>query len=176
MPVYHSHFNDKVDNFPLIAKFPLLPIKTKFKGPAGQAKSDERDIIDEALFYFRANVLFQSFEVKNPADLLLIECTLLIQMIIKKLKPYSTRTDAKKQVQKIMHDNSKLPSDNSHPLHSLCSKPDKSSDAEKLRNYLTQLRKEILTRTLDLLYSDDGTQNKWWFQFHKMKFMGMELK
>lgn len=36
----------------------------------------EMDIVDEALFYFRANVLFRSFEVKNDADRILVYVTL----------------------------------------------------------------------------------------------------
>lgn len=32
--------------------------------------------MDEALFYFRANVLFRSFEVKNDADRVLVYVTL----------------------------------------------------------------------------------------------------
>jgi actin related protein 2/3 complex subunit 3 len=175
MPSYHSHFGDDADKFPIISKVPLLPLKTKFKGPAASAKADEKDIIDEAIFYFRANVLFQSYEVNNPADVGLVQCTLYIQQIIAMLKKYDSKSAAEKQIGKILHDNATLPSDKSHPLRNLCPKAKDSKSAEKLRNYLTQMRKETLTRMLDILYAEDGAPNKWWFQFHKMKFMGMAL-
>eukprot|EP00941_MAST-03F_sp_MAST-3F-sp1_P006289 g6289.t1 len=173
---YHSHFSADCEKFPSISKVPLLPFKTKFKGPAGSAAPDARDIIDEAIFYFRANVLFQSFEIKSHADCLLIISTLLIQKIIKTLKKFDSKKAADKEIQKFLHDNATLPSDRSHPLKNLCPKAESSKDAEKLRNYLTQLRKELLTRMLEILYNDAGEPNKWWFQFHKMKFMGMEIK
>ena len=63
----------------------LLPLRTQFKGPAPKtsechiakkvglvtlyhtyiyATDDDNDIIDEALYYFKANVFFKSYEVK----------------------------------------------------------------------------------------------------------------
>lgn len=39
------------------------------------------DIVDEAVDYFRANVLFRSFEVKGPADRVLVYLTLFIQQV-----------------------------------------------------------------------------------------------
>lgn len=59
----------------------LLPLKTQFKGPAPRSSKKvlvfvsvmtlypfylaaDQDIIDEALYYFKANVFFKSYEVK----------------------------------------------------------------------------------------------------------------
>jgi len=41
----------------------------------------EDDICDEALNYFRANVLFSQFEVKGPSDRTLIYLTLFIHFV-----------------------------------------------------------------------------------------------
>lgn len=41
----------------------LLPIKTQFRGPAPTNPKD-MDIIDEALYYFKANVFFRFYEIK----------------------------------------------------------------------------------------------------------------
>ncbi len=46
------------------------------RGPA--ASTSDTDVIDEALAFFRANVLFRSFEVKGASDKLLVYLTLYI--------------------------------------------------------------------------------------------------
>ena len=64
--------------------------QTTVRGPAiqlppledGEAKADEhQDIVDEAIAYFRANVLFKSFEVKGSADRVLAYLTLFIHLV-----------------------------------------------------------------------------------------------
>jgi len=42
----------------------LLPIKTTFRGPAPPFNNKEQDIIDEALYFFKANVFFRTYEIK----------------------------------------------------------------------------------------------------------------
>lgn len=43
----------------------VLPIKTKYRGPAPLISDDDiTDIIDEALYYFKANVFFRTYEIK----------------------------------------------------------------------------------------------------------------
>ncbi len=41
----------------------ILPIRTQIRGPAARDTS-EMDIIDEALYYFKANVFFRTYEIK----------------------------------------------------------------------------------------------------------------
>ena len=43
--------------------------------------TDEADIVDEAIDYFRANVLFRSFEMEGAADRVLAYLTLYIQQV-----------------------------------------------------------------------------------------------
>ena len=43
--------------------------------------TDEADIVDEAIDYFRANVLFRSFEMQGAADRVLAYLTLYIQQV-----------------------------------------------------------------------------------------------
>jgi len=71
----------------------ILPIKTRIRGPAQSVRSilqlylqanthitirttsadpEQADIVDETLDLFRANSLFRNFEIKGPADRLLI--------------------------------------------------------------------------------------------------------
>jgi actin related protein 2/3 complex subunit 3 len=43
----------------------LLPLKTSFRGPAPSLHmGEEMDIVDEALYYFKANVFFRTYEIK----------------------------------------------------------------------------------------------------------------
>ena len=41
------------------------------------------DVVDEAISFFRANVLFRNFEVKGPTDKLLLYLTLYISACLK---------------------------------------------------------------------------------------------
>ncbi len=43
----------------------LLPLKTKYRGPAPNLSDEETmDIVDEAIYYFKANVFFRTYEIK----------------------------------------------------------------------------------------------------------------
>ncbi len=48
-------------------------------GPAPKANFDGDDVIDEAIQQFRANILFKNFEVRGPADKVIIYLTVFIQ-------------------------------------------------------------------------------------------------
>lgn len=41
----------------------ILPLRTQARGPAPSANI-ENDIIDESLYYFKANVFFRTYEIK----------------------------------------------------------------------------------------------------------------
>lgn len=71
----------------------MLPLRTSCRGPAPTI-NDCEDIIDEALYFFKANVLFRSFEVKGPADRLLVYLTLYITQCLRKLESSTNKADA----------------------------------------------------------------------------------
>ena len=48
MPSYHSSFNDK-ESVKVCCAMSVLPLKTKFRGPAPRGVEGEDDVIDEAL-------------------------------------------------------------------------------------------------------------------------------
>tara|TARA_B110001450_G_C17462823_1_gene416923 strand:- start:362 stop:628 length:267 start_codon:yes stop_codon:yes gene_type:complete len=79
---FHSKYNDD-KSIPTLCGVAFAPIKTKFAGP-GQVlpESEEEDIIDEAIGYFRVQCLFKNFKVKGPADLLMIYMTCFIQKVL----------------------------------------------------------------------------------------------
>lgn len=61
MQAYHSHireYNSSVGNMA------ILPLRTNGRGPAPIVPSLEQDVIDESLYYFKANVFFRTYEIK----------------------------------------------------------------------------------------------------------------
>ena len=79
MPAINSAFNEEAESVETtISKIPFLNIKTKHRGPMGNADPSSVDIIDEAISLYRANVLMSSMEIKGTADHLLIYLTLTI--------------------------------------------------------------------------------------------------
>ena len=89
MPSYHSVFNKK-ENLKKLCGIPVFEFKEK-KTPTldhtklkVDLKQIELDIIDEAIIYFRANVLFKNFNIEGDADKLLVYITVFIQKCLEK--------------------------------------------------------------------------------------------
>ncbi|CAB3999397.1 actin-related 2 3 complex subunit 3-like [Paramuricea clavata] len=59
MPAYHSSLTAPRS----LGNMALLPLNTKFKGmaPPGDGSTD---IIEEAIYYFKANIFFKNYEIK----------------------------------------------------------------------------------------------------------------
>ena len=89
MPAYHSSFGSGQER---LGNMALLAIKTSHRGPAAcLPASQEADIIDEALYYFKANVFFRTYEIKSESDRVLIYLTLYITECLKKLQKCSNK-------------------------------------------------------------------------------------
>ncbi|KAL7419322.1 subunit of the Arp2/3 complex [Cryptotrichosporon argae] len=197
MPAYHSAFNDD-PSVRQVGNTAVLPIHTKLRGPAPLAADpNEADIIDEALDLFRANCLFRNFEIKGPADRLLIYLILFISECLTKVAPAPGRPspsfqDAGKALATLAVDHFALPGDAGFPLNSMYHAPASRQDADALRSYLTQTRSELALRLVDRLYpaehvlGPDGQPtgqlgpraakpSKWWMSFQKRRFMGRSL-
>lgn len=110
----------------------VLPIKTKIRGPAPvgmlakhssttslphnfqSADPNSADIIDETLDLFRANSLFRNFEIKGPADRLLIVLILFVSDCLEKLGKSRTgpsQLEAGKTLNTLAVDNFPIPGD-----------------------------------------------------------------
>ncbi|KAK4686854.1 actin related protein 2/3 complex, subunit 3, partial [Tremellales sp. Uapishka_1] len=197
MPAYHSSFNDD-PAARLVGNMALLPIHTKIRGPAPiAADPSQPDIIEESLDLFRANCLFRNFEIKGPADRLLIYLILFISECLTKLAPSAGKPspgyqEAIKQLSTLSVDAFSLPGDAAFPLNSLYHAPASRLDADALRSYLTQARSELALRLADRLYPFDqqmgadgaptgqsgpraSKPSKWWMAFQKRRFMGRTL-
>jgi len=171
MPVYHSTFNDAKN--PGICNTQIFPLKTKVKGPAGPCKPADKDIIDEALEFYRANVLFRNFESQGPADLTLAYLTVYIGEIMREVTKHKTKIEANKGVQAVSHStNFAIPGDASFILPGFFKEPKNKQEGDNFRSYYRQLREEAAIRTIDTVYDDKG-QSKWWFQFAKRRFMNI---
>ncbi|CAG8512028.1 16687_t:CDS:2 [Gigaspora margarita] len=173
MPAYHSQFNERTE-YRVVGNMVLLPIKTKVRGPATPAPPSDDDIIDEALDLFRANCLFRNFEIKGDADRVLIYLILFISDCLNKLIKNPSRKEALKILNTRATDHFALPGEPMFPLNALYAPPANRNDADLLRQYLGQLRQELVTRLVDRVYVDDKP-SKWWMCFQKRKFMNKSL-
>ncbi|RQM08061.1 hypothetical protein DH86_00001398 [Scytalidium sp. 3C] len=100
MPAYNSIFNSEPSPR-LIGNFPLLPLRTKTRGPAytlpldpslppnesPEPDSESYDAVDEVISLFRANTFFRNFEIQGPADRLLIYGILFLSECLGKIRP-----------------------------------------------------------------------------------------
>ncbi|KAF7263086.1 hypothetical protein GWI33_003627 [Rhynchophorus ferrugineus] len=154
MPAYHSNFLGPEQ---VVGNMAILPFRTNFRGPAPPYLSSDQDIIDETLYYFKANVFFRTYEIKSESDRLLIYITLYITECLKKLQRFD------------------IPGDAGFPLNSVYSKPEKAAEVDFLRSYLTQLRQEVGLRVCEKVFGNSGKPSKWWLCFAKRKFMDKAL-
>ncbi|THG98329.1 hypothetical protein EW026_g3837 [Hermanssonia centrifuga] len=178
MPAYHSSLNEEPD-VRLVGNMSVLPIKTKIRGPAPLAEPEAADIIDETLDLFRANSLFRNFEIKGPADRLLIVLILFVSDCLAKLGSARTvpaQLEANKTLNTLAVDNFPIPGDANFALNAHYATPGNRADAEYLRQYLTQVRQELAARLIERLYADGtGKPSKWWMAFQKRRFMNRSL-
>ncbi|KAF1985952.1 ARP2/3 complex, 21 kDa p21-Arc subunit [Aulographum hederae CBS 113979] len=189
MPAYHSVFLDE-PNQHIIGNFALLPLRTRTRGPALQlsplpaditdltidASHESYDPLDEVLQLFRANAFFRNFEIKGPADRVLIYGILYVSELLTKIKPSMGRRDAEKAIMNTALDtNFAVPGDAGFPLNQAFEAPKDRQDAETLRQYIMQMRQELGQRLLARVYSEGDKPSKWWLSFTKRKFMGKSL-
>ncbi|XP_034948334.1 actin-related protein 2/3 complex subunit 3 [Chelonus insularis] len=172
MPAYHSSF---AKNNVSLGNMALLPLKTSFRGPAPSSPPDKDDIIDEALYYFKANVFFRTYEIKSDADRVLIYITLYITECLKRLQKCSTQNQAITEMYSLAISKFDIPGDPKFPLNSVYAKPSSPAEADQMRQYLQQLRQETAARLVDKVYCNNGKPSKWWLCFAKKKFMDKSL-
>jgi len=178
MPAYHSSFNEYPDPR-LVGNTPILPIKTRIRGPAPLSEPDQPDIIDETLDLFRANSLFRNFEIKGPADRLLIVLILYVSDCLAKLgsvRSVPNQLEASKTLNTLSVDNFPIPGDANFLLNAHYAPPDSRVDGDYLRQYLIQVRQELAARLVERLYADGtGKPSKWWMSFQKRRFMNRSI-
>lgn len=173
MPAYHSTFLGESER--TVGNVVLLPIHTSFRGPS-YPPSQEYDIIDETLDLFRANSFFKNFDIKGPADRLLIYGILFVSDCLSKLSARVTYKEAVRALNNLALDTFSLPGDVGFPMNALYQAPATKADAELLRGYLLQFRQELADRLLKRVYSEDETvPSKYWLAFTRRRFMNRSL-
>ncbi|XP_046683687.1 actin-related protein 2/3 complex subunit 3 [Homalodisca vitripennis] len=173
MPAYHSSF---MTYDSMVGNMAVLPFKTQFRGPAPIMTSKDTDIIDEALYYFKANVFFRTYEIKSEADRVLIYITLYITECLKRLQKCSNKNQGLQEMYALAISKFDIPGEPSFPLNSVYARPMNANEADAMRQYLQQLRQETGVRVCDKVFSgDDGKPSKWWLCFSKKKFMDKSL-
>ncbi|XP_073990143.1 actin-related protein 2/3 complex, subunit 3A [Rhodnius prolixus] len=171
MPAYHSSFLDYSNQ---VGNMAILPLRTQYRGPAPITDKD-MDIIDEAIYYFKANVFFRTYEIKSEADRVLIYIILYITECLKKLQKCISKNDGLKEMYTLAISKFDIPGEPGFPLNSVYAKPATSSEADLMRQYLQQIRQETGVRICDKVYGEDGKPSKWWLCFAKKKFMDKSL-
>jgi len=125
------------------------------------ASHESYDPLDETLALFRANTFFRNFEVKGPADRVLIYGILFVSEVIQKIKPQMARRDAEKAVMNLALDtNFAIPGDATFPLNQAFEPPRDRQEAEVLRQYISQMRQELANRLLNRIYADGDAPSK----------------
>ncbi|MCJ1387191.1 subunit of the Arp2/3 complex [Xylographa bjoerkii] len=208
---YHSIFLQDQD-VRIIGNIALLPLRTRTRGPAYalpplpastaaidvDPDSESYDPLDEVLSLFRANTFFRNFEIKGPADRLLIYGILFVSECLGKVRSTMGSREAEKVIRELSImvgrglsekaalkvtqallnaalDQFSIPGDASFPLNQAFEAPKDRQDAETLRQYLSQVRQELAMRLLQQIYMGGDTPSKWWLSFTKRKFMGKSL-
>ena len=145
----------------------MCPITTKFKGPSPTNTTGKPDIIDEALKFFKANVLFRNFEVLGPADKTLIYLTLFISEALQKIGGCDLES-AKKEMYSLSIQDFWIPGHKQWPLAGFTSDPASRSEKDQVRSWLAQLRQECGVRLCELVFKEDPKKpSKWWICFQK---------
>ncbi|EHY54166.1 subunit of the Arp2/3 complex [Exophiala dermatitidis] len=188
MPAYHSIFLGD-QGVQLIGNFPLLPLRTKTRGPAYtlpqlppgtdpldvDPDSESYDCLDEVLQLFRANTFFRNFEIKGPADRMLIYGILFVSDCLTRVKPHMDFKSAEKVLINGALEQFSIPGEPGFPLNQAFEAPRDRTEAEALRSYLSQVRQELAMRLHGRLYAGGVGPSKWWLSFSKRKFMGKSL-
>ncbi|XP_039271969.1 actin-related protein 2/3 complex subunit 3-like [Styela clava] len=175
MPAYHSNQIPAKS----IANVGLLPLRctTKFRGPAPRAPpNSEQDVIDEALYFYRANIFFRNYDIKGDADRTLIYVTLYLQQCLKKLQRTTTKEQGRKEMYSLAVSPFDIPGDPGFPLNAMYAKPQSRQDADQMKAYFQQIRHEAGERLLDKVYDPStNSLNKWWICYSKRRFMDKSL-
>lgn len=109
----------------------VLPLRTQCRGPAPSANI-EQDIIDEAIYYFKANIFFRTYEVKSEVDRVLIYITLYIPECLKKLQRCATKNQGMQEMYTLAISKFDIPGESGFPLNSVYAKPATPNEAGEL--------------------------------------------
>ena len=178
MPSYHSVFNKiETQKFCGIPALDFKKDKTPSLDPTKLStaiKDNQLDIIDEALIYFRINVLFKNFNIEGDADKLLVYITVFIQKCLEKGNDPDVKK-AQDNLNKLVTTCEWIPK--TENFFNMLADAKDSSNIANLQKYLKEIRQEVVKRLIYILFDDKKTSmdRKYWFGLGKKKFMGFDM-
>ncbi|KAK2094662.1 Actin- protein 2/3 complex subunit 3 [Saguinus oedipus] len=159
----------------LFGNLVLLPIRSQFKGPAPR-KTKDTDIMDEAIYYFKANVFFKNYEIKNEADGTLIYITLHISESLKKLQKCNSKCQGEKEMCTLGITDFPIPGKPGFQLNAIYAKPANRQEDKVMRVHLQQRRQETGLRLCEKVFNPQNDKpSKWWTCFVKRQFINKSL-
>lgn len=178
MPAYHAISSETY--YQSACGFPLVPIKTS-KTPILDFKTIKlqdgtTDIIDEALSYFRANILFKNFSLKNEADKVIVYTTVFISKCIEVIyQHYKDPKKSKELLTALITEAEWSSTLTSHFLNTIL--VIKSNEVVDLQKYLKQIRTEVVYRLNYIFFEQEGASLdiKYWIGYAKKKFLGYDM-
>jgi len=181
MPAYNSIFTE--EKYYTLCGMPVMnffqnkpPTMDSSLLKNANLKELELDIIDEALIYFRANVLFKNFPIKSDADKLLIYISVFISKCLEVAYSYSNEYEkAKIYIKNLIEDCEWTPNLKSHFLNNLLNV--QNSEVNELQNFLKSIRKETVSRLIYILYDSESKtlDLKYWLGYARKKFLGYDF-
>jgi len=91
------------------------------------------DIVDEAIKLFRANVFFKHFDLKSPADRILVYLTFYINLALKRLEGCRTVTEGTYAIKNLNLEHVHVPGESGFPFHGIFPRPTAKKEAGKKR-------------------------------------------
>ncbi|CAE7719007.1 ARPC3, partial [Symbiodinium microadriaticum] len=145
-------------------------------GPGLVRFGSSRDLVDEAIYYFRSNVFFSSFELKGPADLVLVYLTVFMQQCLVRAAGDSAKTKA--SISSALHALTltapAIPGEAGFLVPGPFYAAPAMAEREPMRTYLKQLRVTLVQRLVAIIFDDEDKLSKWWKPFAKRRFMKIE--
>jgi len=178
MPSYHSVFNKiETQKFCGIPCLDFKKDKTPSLDPTKLStaiKDNQLDIIDEALIYFRINVLFKNFNIEGDADKLLVYIIVFIQKCLEKGNDPDIKK-AKENINKLVSTCEWIPK--SENFFNMLADSKDTSNVGNLQKYLKEIRQEVVKRLIYILFDNPSTSmdRKFWLGLGKKKFMGFDM-
>ncbi|KAK3247331.1 hypothetical protein CYMTET_43173 [Cymbomonas tetramitiformis] len=169
--VYHSVTS--AEGSPQACSCALLPLRTNVRGPA--SITTDTDVVDEAINYFRANVLFRNFDVKGPSDKMLVYLTLVVGQYLQRFQAIKTKAEASKAVFQLALEPFLLPGDAGFVLGGHLTTPASRQESEAWRSWVKQAREEMGLRLVEKCFTASGEPNKYWLAFACRKFLNKQL-
>jgi len=128
-----------VFSFSVLSSFSFSPKETE-------------DIIDETLNYFRANMLFRNFEVRGPADRLLVYLTLYAHQALTRL-PGKDKDAAGKVLYQLAIENFPIPGDKNFVLGGLVQNPKDRAESGLLAFFFFKRTSDVQPEFLIPIFS-----------------------